>query len=79
MAVPLSGGKQGAEDFNESGFACSVGSKKPEEFAFFYVEVEVVDGVDREGFAVKAAAVWGFGFECFCQVDCLDGILVLQQ
>jgi hypothetical protein len=28
---------------------------------------------------VQKTGVWGFGFECFCQVDCLDGKFVCYR
>ena len=67
-----------AEHFDKGCFSCAVGSQKPEEFALFYGKVEAVDGVDGDSLTFEGVGTWGFAFECFCQVDCLDGILVLQ-
>ena len=74
----LVGRQQGAEDLNEGCFARSVRAKESEEFAFFDREVEVVDGVYGLGLAVEWVGVGGFEFVCFCKVDCLDGVFVVQ-
>ena len=70
--------KQGTQDLNKGCFTCPVGTKKPEEFPFSYRKVKVVDGVDALGFTAKWAGVWGFEFVFLCEVDCLDGVFVIQ-